>query len=70
VDAYTLAIIAKKAGKTMFTEVDAITPSGATLTQVVKDTTEAETVTIETRSHRVAKGPLAIALRKARKRRN
>lgn len=57
VDAHTLVFIAKKAGKTMFTEVDAVSPDGATLTQLVKDTTEAETVTIETRNRRVAKAP-------------
>ena len=42
VDAHTVEIIAKKAGKTMLTEVDAISPDGSTLTQLVKDTTEAE----------------------------
>ncbi len=57
VDAHTVVFIAKKAGKTMFTEVDAISPDGTTLTQLVKDTTEAETVTIETRNRRIAKGP-------------
>jgi hypothetical protein len=57
VDARTVAIIAKKAGKPMLTEVDAVSPDGSTLTQVVKDTTEAETVTIETRSRRIKKGP-------------
>ena len=45
VDACAVVIIAKKAGKTMLTEVDAISPDGNTLFQVVKDTTEAETVT-------------------------
>jgi hypothetical protein len=57
VDACTVVIIAKKAGKTMLTEVDAISPDGNTLSQVVKDTTEAETVTIETRNRRIKKGP-------------
>jgi hypothetical protein len=57
VDAGTVLFIAKKAGKTMFTEVDAVSPDGTTLTQVVKDTTEAETVTIETRNRRIAKAP-------------
>jgi hypothetical protein len=57
VDALTVAIIAKKAGKTMLTEVDAISPDGSSLAQLVKDTTEAETVTIETRSRRMEKGP-------------
>lgn len=32
VDAHTVEIIAKKAGKTMLTEVDAISPDGNTLT--------------------------------------
>jgi hypothetical protein len=57
VDAHTVEIIAKKAGKTMLTEVDAISPDGSTLTQLVKDTTEAETVTIETHNRRIKKGP-------------
>ena len=56
-DDHTVEVISKKAGKRMFTEVDTISPDGATLTQVVKDTTEAQTVTIETRSKRVAPGP-------------
>ena len=59
VDVLTVAIIAKKAGKTTLTEVDAISPDGSTLTQLVKDTTEAETVTIETRNRRIEKGPMA-----------
>jgi hypothetical protein len=59
VDAHTVVFIAKKADKTMFTEVDAVSPDGRTLTQLVKDTTEAETVTIETRSRRIGKGPAA-----------
>ena len=57
VDERTVEIISKKAGKTMFTEVDTVSPDGETLTQVVKDTTEAETVTIETISKRVAQKP-------------
>jgi hypothetical protein len=57
VDALTVEIIAEKAGKPMLTEVDAISPDGSTLTQVVKDTTEAETVTIETHHRRIEKGP-------------
>jgi hypothetical protein len=57
VDAHTVVVIAKKAGKTMFTEIDAVSPDRATLTQLVKDTTEAETVTVETRNRRIAKGP-------------
>ncbi|MFZ1137969.1 MAG: hypothetical protein WAN76_02245 [Candidatus Sulfotelmatobacter sp.] len=57
VDAHTVEIIAKKAGKTMLTEVDAISPDGSTLTQMVKDTTEADTVTIETVNRRIDNGP-------------
>lgn len=56
-DDHTVKIISKKAGKLMFTEVDTISPDGATLTQVLKDTTEAQTVTIETYSKRVNPGP-------------
>ena len=59
VDARTVLLIAKKAGRTMFTEVDSVSQDGKTLTQMVKDTTEAETVTIETQSHRVEGGPAA-----------
>jgi hypothetical protein len=57
VDAHTVVIIAKQSGKTMLTEVDAISPDGSTLAQLVKDTTEAETVTIETQSRRIENGP-------------
>jgi hypothetical protein len=57
VDAYTVEFVSKKAGKTMFTEIDTISPDGQTLTEVVKDTTEAEPVTIEILSHRVGQGP-------------
>jgi len=53
----TVVFIAKKAGKTMFTEVDAVSADGSELTQMVKDTTEGETVTIETRNRRIAKAP-------------
>jgi len=57
VDERTVQIIFKKAGETMFTEIDTVSPDGGTLTQVVKDTTEAQEVTIETFSKRVAQGP-------------
>ncbi len=57
VDAHTVVFIAKKGGKTMFTEVDAISPDGRMLTQLVKDTTEAQTVTIETSDRRIGQGP-------------
>jgi hypothetical protein len=57
VDAHTVLFIAKKSGKTMFTEVDAVSPDGSTLTQLVKDTTEGATVTMETRNRRIANAP-------------
>ena len=57
VDTHTVVLIAKKGGRTMFTEIDSVSQDGNTLTQMVKDTTEAETVTIETQSHRVESGP-------------
>jgi hypothetical protein len=57
VDAHTVEVIAKKAGKTMLTEIDAISRDGSTLTQMVKDTTEADAVTIETHNRRVEDGP-------------
>ena len=57
VDAYTVEIIAKKAGKTMYTEIDTVSPDGNTLTHVVKDTTEAQPVTSETLSKRVEQAP-------------
>ena len=53
VDDHTVEIVYKKAGKVMFNEVNTVSPDGNTLTQVVKDTTEAEAVTIETHSKRV-----------------
>jgi len=57
VNDHTVEIISKKAGKTMFTEVNTVSPDGDTLTQVVKDTTESQEVTLETLSKRVEKGP-------------
>ena len=54
----TVEIIAKKAGKIMFTEVDAMSSDGRTLTQLVKDTTEVETVTMETRNRRIDEKPI------------
>jgi len=56
VDAHTVALIAKKAGRTTFTEIDSVSQDGTMLTQMVKDTTEAETVTIEIQSKRVKSG--------------
>jgi hypothetical protein len=57
VDGSTVEVACKKAGKTMYTETDTVSPDGNMLTQMVKDTTEAEAVTIETVSRRVEKGP-------------
>src|SRR6266481_2452458 len=57
VDSSTVEIICKKAGKPMYSETDTVSPDGNMLTQMVKDTTEAEAVTIETFSRRVEKGP-------------
>jgi len=57
VNELTVEIISRKAGKTMFTEVDTVSTDGNTLTQLVKDTTEAQAVEIETTSKRVDQGP-------------
>lgn len=57
VDAFTVEIIAKKAGKTMYKEVDTVSTGGDMLTQVVKDTTEAQPVESETLSKRVEQAP-------------
>jgi hypothetical protein len=56
VDANTVEFIAKKAGKTMFTELDTVSPDGNTLTQSLSDTTESQPVTIETLSKRIDRG--------------
>ena len=56
-DSHAVEIVAKKVGKTTYTEFDAISPDGETLTQLVKDTTEADPVTIETRFRRLEKTP-------------
>ena len=57
IDTRTVQIVAKKADKTMFTELASVAPDGSTLTQQIKDTTEAETVTIETLARRMEKAP-------------
>ena len=57
VDDHTVEIVSKKSGKTMFTEVDTVSTDGETLTQLVRDTTEAQAVTIETLSKRVDERP-------------
>lgn len=56
-DSHAVEIIAKKAGKTMFMEFVSVSADGSTLTQTIKDTTESDTVTIETLARRVDKGP-------------
>jgi len=56
-DARGVEIVAKKAGNTMYMELASVSPDGSTLTQVIKDSTESDTVTIETLAHRLAKSP-------------
>jgi hypothetical protein len=56
-DSHAVEIIAKKAGKTMYMEFVSVSADGSTLTQLIKDTTEADTVTIETLARRIDKGP-------------
>lgn len=56
VDDDTVEVTSKKAGKPMFTETDTVSPDG-TLTQVVKDTTEAEAVIFENLYTRVRPAP-------------
>jgi len=57
VDDHTVEVTSKKAGKPMFTETDTVSEDGNTLTQVVKDSTEAMTVTFENLYKRVAPTP-------------
>jgi len=57
VDDRTVEVISKKAGKPMFTETDTVSADGNTLTQVMKDTTEAEAVTFESDFRRIAPAP-------------
>lgn len=57
VDDHTVEVTSKKAGKPMFTETDTVSLDGNALTQVVKDTTEAEAVTFENLYKRVASAP-------------
>ena len=56
VDTDTVEIIAKKSGKTMFTELDTVSSDGRNLSQLMKDTTEAQPATVETLSKRVGQG--------------
>jgi hypothetical protein len=58
VDDRTVEIVSKKAGKPMFTETDTVSADGNTLTQVVKDTTEAEAVTFESDFRRISPAPV------------
>jgi hypothetical protein len=55
-DARAVEIVAKKAGKTMYMEFVSVSADGATLTQVIKDTTGSDTVTIQTLARRLEKG--------------
>jgi len=57
VDDRTVEIVSKKAGKPMFTETYTVSTDGNTLTQVMKDTTEAEAVTFESDFRRIAAAP-------------
>jgi hypothetical protein len=57
VDDRTIEIISKKAGKTMFTETDTVSADGNSLTQLMKDTTEAEAVTFESDSRGITPPP-------------
>ena len=57
VDQHLVEVTSKKAGKPMYTETDTVSPDGNTLTQVVKDTTEAEAVTFESQFRRIAPAP-------------
>ena len=61
VDDHRVEIISKKAGKTMFTELDTVSADEETLNQKVTDTTEAQAVTIETLSKRGPAGSHAIS---------
>jgi hypothetical protein len=56
-DARTVEIKAKKNGRTYYTETDTVSADGEELTQLVRDTTEAEAVTTATSFHRIGKGP-------------
>jgi hypothetical protein len=58
VDDRKIEVISKKAGKPMFSETDTLSADGNTLTQVVKDTTEAEAVTFESDFRRIAPAPV------------
>lgn len=56
-DDHTVEVTSKKAGKPMYVETDTVSADGSLLTQVVKDMTEAEAVTLESVYKRVAPAP-------------
>ena len=55
-DARTVEIVTKKNGKSFYTETDTLSADGNELTQLVRDTTEAEAVTTQTWFRRIKKG--------------
>jgi len=57
VDGHTVEVTYKKAGKTMFTDTDTVSPDGDTLIQVEKDMTASKTLTSENLYKRVAPAP-------------
>ena len=57
VDDHTVELISRKGGKAMYAETDSVSADGNRLTQVVKDMTEAESVTLESVYKRVAPVP-------------
>jgi hypothetical protein len=56
VDERTIQVIAKKGGKTTYTETYTVSADGNTLTNISRDMTEAEAVIVETTFQRVANG--------------
>jgi hypothetical protein len=58
VDGRTVEIITRQNGRMFYSETDTVSPKGSELVQLVKDTTEAEAVTTETRFRRIKKGPV------------
>lgn len=57
VDEHIVEVTSKKAGKPMYKETDTVSPDRNILTQVVKDMTEAEAVTLESVFRRTAPPP-------------
>lgn len=57
VDDRAVEITSKKAGKATYTKTDTVSADGNTLTQVVRDTTEAEAVTFESDFRRISPAP-------------